>query len=51
MYPDRNFENFWEFSENVKLFSRRRGKRGGKDGKKVGGLGLKYTSFITKSCQ
>jgi hypothetical protein len=27
------------------------GERGGKDGKKVGGLGLKYTSFITNSCQ
>lgn len=26
-------------------------ERGGKDGKKVGFLGLKYTSFITKSCQ
>jgi hypothetical protein len=27
------------------------GKRRGKDGKKVGGLGLKYIPFITKFCQ
>jgi len=27
------------------------GKRRGKDGKKVGSESLKYTSFITKSCQ
>jgi hypothetical protein len=27
------------------------GERGGKDGKKVGRSSLKYTSFISNSCQ